>query len=156
MKEMKKPALRPLVLPALVLFLSLVIVLFASLHLDFLRHERMIPSLNKALANNGLTLRVAPLGSISLLFDASRYRADSAPSILRFPLENGAGILWVFVMHAGGFNAQVLVAEYPDGTFCLPLPCDEVSAHQLPFLPPGLLDASLLRLKRVAGGYRNE
>lgn len=156
MKEMVKPALKPLVLPALVLFLSLVIVLFASLHLDFLRHERMVPALNRALEQNGLTLRIAPLESASLLFDASRYRADIAPSILRFPLENGAGVLWVFVMHAGGFNAQLMVAEYPDGTFCPPLPCDEVSAQQLAFLPPGLLTATLVRLRRVSGGYRNE
>ncbi len=151
-----KSAIKPLVLPAFVLFFSLVLVVFASLHLEVLRHERMVPILNKALARNGLSIRVSPLKNKSFLFDAGKYRARLAPSVVRFPLDGQAGFLWVYVARAGGLNALLMVAEYPDGQFSSPIPCDEPSRRHVSLLPPGLANASLVRVKQLARGYYND
>lgn len=152
MKVLTVSELKQMLLPALVVFLSLVLVLFASLQLEYLRHERMVPVLNAALARNGRDTRIPPSEGFHLLGDAAAYRASLSPSVMRFPLEKRESGLWVFAVHSGGISALFMMFEESAGQYSEPIPCDDVSARQARFLSPGLLALSVQRVKALAEG----
>lgn len=156
MKKLNTVSIKSCAILLVLGFVSLILLLMASLQLEALRHKRMQAQINTLLVEQSLDLRLTEPGPLGFVRSARPFRLDRDPSTYRYVLEKNAGIAWVFSLEAGGIRAVFLMQEHPDGSFSPSIPLGPVSKNQLRFLPSGLVRAKEAQIARLAGGYRED